>query len=402
MAEPSNFTVAEMPGLYGPFTMHERVLQKIWLQQDFASAGTVLLDGRKLEIVSPGRWNLLGGPDFQDAVLRLGGDELRGDVEVHFHARDWSAHGHDANPAFARVVLHVLLYPPAAGAMPSRHADGRTIPALVLLPLLHRSLEEYAADDALEVLTERDEWRRVAELANQPADAVRAQLRRLAERRWAAKVASARLRCARLGFEGAAHHTALEILGYRHNRVPMLAAAERWPLASWGEPEASTRPLSAIHGWQTHGVRPANHPRQRLAQYSAWARAVPDWPARLEEWAQTWKLSGGGADATTRQVRKDQRLAEAVENLRANILRGAIAGPRVQTLVCDGFLPLLAAVSGREELRAAWFHWFAGDVPDGIRRALPRLGVTGERDHPLCHGWSQGLLAWLIEREIRA
>jgi len=395
-------TVAEMPGLYGPFTMHERVVQKIWLQQDFVVAGCALLDGRKLEILAPGRWNLLGGPDFRQAVLRIDGREMRGDVEVHFHVGDWAAHGHSHDPAYAEVALHVLLYPPEPDAPPPRRVDGKTVPALVLLPLLHRDLEEYAADDALEVLTARDDWRRVAELAGQPHESLCAQLRRLAERRWATKVATAQLRLGKLGWDRAAHCTALEILGYRRNRGPMLAVAERWPLQLWSDAAMPGLAWSEVRGWQAQGVRPANHPRARLEQYGSWVRGAPDWPARLAAWgdalsAETWRNSAPSA-----RMRRKMRLPELSDRLAREVVGGAVTGSRWHTLVCDGFLPLLAAAASREAAGVLWFHWFAGDLPDEIHRHLKSLGVVGAREQPFCHGYAQGLLAWLIERENHA
>ena len=45
--------VAEFQGLYGPFTIAERVLQKIWLRQDFDGHAARLADGRALE---PGQY----------------------------------------------------------------------------------------------------------------------------------------------------------------------------------------------------------------------------------------------------------------------------------------------------------------------------------------------------------
>ena len=80
---------------------------------------------------------------------------------------------------------------------------------------------------------------------------------------------------------------------------------------------------------------------------------------------------------------------------------GAVGGTRLDNLVCDGFLPLVAARSDGD-LFAAWFHWYLGDVPAQLRRALPKLGVAGMAGQPLCHGWAQGLLGWILEREARA
>src|SRR5258708_32298315 len=111
MANNSNH-VAEMQGLYGPFTIAERVVQKIWLRGDFDHCRAVLADGRKLEIRSAGTWNLLGGPDFRGASLIIAGQSVTGDVEVHFHATDWRGRGAGDDPAYAQGGVAGGLFPP--------------------------------------------------------------------------------------------------------------------------------------------------------------------------------------------------------------------------------------------------------------------------------------------------
>src|SRR3954449_10774487 len=93
--------LAEIQGLYGAFSFPEKLLQKIWLRGDFSRAAAVLTDGRAIRTVHPGKWNLLGGPDFRAARLCFGdGAEIVGDVEVHLHASDWDAHGHARDAAY--------------------------------------------------------------------------------------------------------------------------------------------------------------------------------------------------------------------------------------------------------------------------------------------------------------
>src|SRR3954465_8232897 len=123
--------VAELQGLYGPFSFPEKLLQKIWLRGDFDGASAATTDGRRVRILHPGKWNLLGGPDFRGARLRFcAGAEINGDVEVHLRATDWDAHGHARDAAYDGVVLHVLLFPPDS-AQATKGAGGRTIPMLV-------------------------------------------------------------------------------------------------------------------------------------------------------------------------------------------------------------------------------------------------------------------------------
>ena len=57
----------------------------------------------------PGFRSVEGGPDFRGAVIQFGdGPPKTGDVEVDIRASGWRAHGHDRNPAFKNVILHVI------------------------------------------------------------------------------------------------------------------------------------------------------------------------------------------------------------------------------------------------------------------------------------------------------
>ncbi|MGB0742960.1 MAG: DUF2851 family protein, partial [Opitutales bacterium] len=136
--------VEEFQGLYGPFSISEKIIQKIWFQGDFYQGALRTASGKTLTILKPGRWNMNEGPDFREAQLMIEGEEIVGDVEVHFEAQDWFHHGHDQNPNFSNVVLHVVLYEGDRPQLQSEPAE-----TLVLMPLLERDLEEYAMDAAL-------------------------------------------------------------------------------------------------------------------------------------------------------------------------------------------------------------------------------------------------------------
>lgn len=394
--------VAEFQGLYGPFVCPERVLQKIWLRGEFARGRAATVAGEKVEVRRAGKWNLLGGPDFRGAELIIGGRPVTGDVEIHFHVRDWQAHGHAANPEYARVVLHVVLFPPPVGAEAATGVDGRPIPTLVLLPLLLRDLEEFVSDDGLEVLTARDDWRAIAELGNRPAAELRQLLRREAEARWRQKVRFASLRIARLGWSAAAHHTALEVLGYRSNRAPMLMVAEQYPLEWWEAGGEPAEPLAAFASdWITHGVRPANQPRSRLRQYRDWVRAVPAWPERLRESARWLPELPEAETASPRGFRKAGRLTQVRDMLAAELTGGAIGGTRFDNLICDGFLPLLSA-AGTGDHFGWWHHWLVGDLPGRLHQAMVKLALIELPENPNCQGIVQGVLGWMLQREPNA
>lgn len=400
--------VAEIQGLYGAFSFPEKLLQKIWLRGDFDRAAAVTADGRRVRVGHPGKWNLLGGPDFTAARLRFGEPperEVLGEVEVHLRAADWEAHGHARDPAYDRVVLHVVLFPPE-GRCTTVGAGGREIPILALLPLLHRALEEFAADEAVESLANRPLARLPDELGVLPARELAALLQRHAAARWNQKIHYARLRLERLGWEAACHYAALEILGYRFNRPPMLRIAGEWPLARWAagavEPDELFAREAAAGGWSLQGVRPANHPRTRLRQYAAWARARSDWPERIRRLAA--EFPAAEVAAPTREVRRTAGLTAWRARIADEICGDAVGGTRLDNVVCDGLLPLIAArldPAGLKRLQALWHHWFAGDLPPMLTSGLRQLGFLDGREHPACHGAAQGLLGWLLARDPR-
>jgi hypothetical protein len=424
----------ELTGLHGAFVFPERLLQQIWLRGDFASRGLRLRDGRALRIVRRGRWNRLPGPDFRDAEFRVGDgaatETWRGDVEVHLRAGDWDQHGHAADPAYERVVLHVVLFP--APREWTAGCGGRRIPILEMLPLLERDLEAYAEEAAVEGLAGRPYSQLRAVLASLPAGALAAEVERHAARRWANKLALARRRIDAAGWEEACHQAALEVLGYRPNRAPMLAVAERWPLAAWRAGAVSVEEAWSAEeaNWQRAGVRPANQPRRRLAQYAAWVAARPDWPARLAAAGRTPPPSArlaaadsaDSADATTaadsagspppdlRARRRALGLAAWRRRLAEDVADGRLGGTRFDTMVCDAWLPLLAAraqgegdEAGAARLAKYWRAWTPGDAPEELTRLAREFGVAGARGGaPLSQGDLQGLLGWLATLLARA
>ncbi len=391
--------VEELQGIYGPYTFPERLLQKIWLQGLFETRTARLSDGRSLEVLAPGRWNRLGGPDFRGARLRIDGQEVTGDVEVHFHAADWARHGHGSDPAYNEVVLHVVLYEPRGALRPPCTSLGRPIAQLVLLPWLHCCLEEFAADDAVEGITHRDTVRLGEVLLDLEPAARTQQLRVAAEKRWRQKVAFAGARIARLGWAGACYHTALEILGYRFNRAAMLAVAERWPLdAGRGIPTEAEALAAGGALWRTQGVRPANAPRRRLAQYRAWVAAVPDWPERWRQWGETTEINWTEeAPIDVAAVRRFCDVNVWRARVGREIVGGALAGARLDTLIANGLLPLLATQVG-DRVFVRWFCGAPSEVPESMREALRLAGVAGRGAAPWHEGAVQGMLQLALER----
>ena len=390
-----NYEVQEIQGLYGPFSLSERVLQKIWLKGDMDQTQLRTVSGKTLRVLDPGRWNLLEGPDFLEARLELDGQKLVGDVEVHFHTSDWQLHAHGTNPNFNDVRLHVVLY--ANESSPDvRTAKGAVPELLYLMPLLERDLEDYAVDDALLELEQVEEVEWMLKFMEHPLEARRGILREAAEARWARKVDFAKKRLTGASWREACHQYCLEALGYARNRAPMARLALSYTIEDFtsGCMRAEAMFEEELGHWRLSGLRPANHPKHRLAQYAKICKERADWPERLESVLATLKMGEGAL--TGAAFRKSFGLPALIEGISAEVFADTISAKRLNTLICDGLLPLAAAV-GRVEAKAYWLNWPAGDAPDTLYRFLKQAQII-DRAEPFANGQLQGGLHLLINR----
>lgn len=86
----------------------ERLMQYVWQHRLLLPGDHVTVDGRNVSVIDPGRLNTNAGPDFFNAKVKIDGRVWAGDVEIHVKASDWHRHGHDGNPAYDSVILHVV------------------------------------------------------------------------------------------------------------------------------------------------------------------------------------------------------------------------------------------------------------------------------------------------------
>jgi len=258
----------------------ERHVQAIWYDGALRPGNLRTADGAPVRVIDPGRWNLEAGPDFRDAVVEVGedGHRIRGDVEVHMHVSDWTAHGHGHDPAYADVVAHVTWYPgppPVAGAeyLPPRCMR-------ICLGDVLRTKPDFSPDEidlAAYPYARLPATPRPCEAAFAHApDAALALLRAAGERRLEGK---ARRLCALFVRNGDRAQTFYEEMmaafGYKHNAAPFRALAQTLP---WRElppsPGAAATALACAADlgvaprvpWRTANVRPSNSPARRIEE----------------------------------------------------------------------------------------------------------------------------------------
>jgi len=267
-----------------------------WLWEGRQTCGKLVTqDGQRVQVIYPGRRTGSWGPDFHGALLAFDGALVRGDVEVHVHARDWHVHGHGSDPAYNNTVLHVVMAIEAA--LPAVRADGIVIPTLALEPALRAPLETLLAEMAWPPPAQPDPCRSPEEAA--------AILERAGMERFAAKAARFEGDFSAVDPPQALWTGLFEALGYSANVQPFRRLAGRVPLAE-ARSAATDGPLALLAlllgeagllphqrgrfaldaysegleklwwaidrygpiaplGWRVVGVRPGNGPIRRVA-----------------------------------------------------------------------------------------------------------------------------------------
>jgi hypothetical protein len=269
----------------------ERLLQAIWQQQRLRRERLATLDGQPVQILHPGFLSVEGGPDFRGAVVQFGSNPpVSGDVEVDLQSAGWHAHGHDTNPSFRSVILHVVWAAPkknvASGILPDvepgilpggKNADiaatfdhqsaakiGRANPGGKMPPSTSgwkpdatlaiagdldaplAELAEWLGGDGAPVLPEQFRGRCSAPLRELGEDALQELLRQAALVRLHGKAAQLAARARDAGWEQSLWEGLFRALGYKHNTWPMQRLAElrpRWTDGATSAPDLQARLL---------------------------------------------------------------------------------------------------------------------------------------------------------------
>ena len=88
--------------------MKEDFLHYVWKFQKLVGLDFRTSNNEILHIRNPGSHNQNSGPDFFNSQIELDGQLWAGNIEIHIKSSDWYAHGHEADPAYDNVILHVV------------------------------------------------------------------------------------------------------------------------------------------------------------------------------------------------------------------------------------------------------------------------------------------------------
>jgi hypothetical protein len=386
----------------------ERLLQAIWHHQRLRRDRLRTSDGRAVRILHPGFVSLEGGPDFRGAVIQLGDAAPRsGDVEIDLRAGGWHAHGHDRNPAFKNVLLHVVWKGEVLSPKPTVQSPPPILSLCDALDAPLAELSRWLENESLRVLPENLRGQCCTALRELDETRQGRILDAAARVRFQAKAEQFRARARHAGWEQSLWEGLFRALGYKHNVWPMQNLAEgrpRWQRGGESDLALQARllglsgllpaelPRAAAGGagylrrvwdcwwrerdefsdcglprtvWRFHGLRPANHPQRRLALAAHWLAA-----GRLIQQLEDWCA----ADVSDRHLAGSLRKILEVKgddfwswhwtfrSARRSKPRPLLGDARATDLAVNVVLPWLwtrAAEGGNEKIRQIIEHRYA-------------------------------------------
>lgn len=116
--------------------MSEDFLHYLWKFQCFRNVNVSTEQNQAILIIHPGYHNVDSGPDFSEARVYIGEQLWAGNVEIHIRSSDWFRHGHESDPAYENVILHVVY----EDDRPIHDPSGNLLPTLVLKDLFDEGL----------------------------------------------------------------------------------------------------------------------------------------------------------------------------------------------------------------------------------------------------------------------
>lgn len=294
-------------------------------------------------VVEPGRRNGGPGPDYLGSVVTFpDGTMRRGDVELHLQQRGWLEHGHQWDPRYNRVILHVTI---DGSNRPVAVDQGRRIPTVPLFPGSPATLpcevdssplaDFEASEELLGTLARQRWWRRLADWRDRDPQWFRA---RLADR-----------------------------LGTDPARSRLIEVWEH------SLPEAGTS-YSFVTLVKDILIGESNRPRRRqLPGRINLLSALVYVAYHLEDLQQYWSLA-------------------RLQDLALELDQVGMATPSRQFLieVAGNWLYPLTAASGDAERFAEWYQLPLGWYYGRCRRLALRLGLP----RPRTFGEQQGILEW--------
>jgi uncharacterized protein DUF2851 len=203
----------------------EKTIRCIWNEQLFTTRQLQTSNGEALEIIFAGHWNFGPGPDFKNAAIKVGGNTLEGDVQIHVHSSDWKTHDLTHAPGYGNVILHVFLWRSEGEAFAQEAAPVFELELKNILTKGILELNEELDFDSYPVLYQHNYGRCHQPLARLSSEKLTHLLNAAGDARILVKMERFHDRTIINGYEQTFYEGVAEALGYPNNKKPFQVLA---------------------------------------------------------------------------------------------------------------------------------------------------------------------------------
>ncbi|MFQ5864993.1 MAG: DUF2851 family protein [bacterium] len=229
----------------------EILLQELWKSRRLFTQELRTTSGKAVEVIFAGAENTDSGPDFKDAVIKLEGKLLKGDVEVHLDSSGWYSHGHHKDPAYNKVILHLISNQTKNDPAIERE-DGVQVSQIYLDIDLYKSSSWTKLRQPVQLSKSSSLVVETCPLSRVEVVKILATINKAGERRLTEKAAQLREDLATMSWNQMIYKKLLEALGYSKNQIPFRKLAQLIPFdmvcqeMHWVPEEVALKKCSAL------------------------------------------------------------------------------------------------------------------------------------------------------------
>lgn len=245
--------------------MTEEFLHYVWQYRNFNNSCLKAHTGESIEIIKPGDHNHNAGPDFFNAIVKIGETLWAGNVEIHINSSDWEKHNHSTDQAYNNVVLHVVFNDDCIVSRTS----GEVIPAIELKDRINQYTYSRYSD-----LLKSNQWVSCSQNIKEVDQFIVSNwLSRLLIERLERKAQSiiSSLELTQNNWQESFYQHIARNFGFKLNAIPFELMAKSLPLSIIGKHKDSPEQLEAMTFGQAgmlNAVFEEEYPKQLQKEYN--------------------------------------------------------------------------------------------------------------------------------------
>ena len=261
-----------------PEAFPEKFLYHIWDEQHIKFTGNnkqlKTVSGKDLKIHFQGHYNTMSGADFMNAIIEINDQNYNGDIEIHHTSCDWYNHQHDINPAYNKVVLHVVFKHNHHLDITLNENNGE-IEILELKDIISEEIQKLFQKYSESPYHIKEKYCELFSIIR--PEFFEKFLEKNGRERLEKKIRRFEAELSFVSIDQLFYQSILESLGYSKNKAPFYLFSKDWKWHYFKQKEYSYKEFvedliskaeteTKKYNWYLFRIRPCNQPKNRLYQ----------------------------------------------------------------------------------------------------------------------------------------